>query len=202
MMMDFFMLQGSQTFQNPVQRTPWVTATFSRDSEYVVAGALMKGEHLIYFWTLSFGTLERTLDGPRQQISDLTWHPRQPWLLSVMSGGKILIWTKAYQEHWSVFAPDFTEIAQNMEYVEKETEFDLNESMEEKQEKKKQESEALLEMDIDVDLGAPMLHNQDLSDDEKEDDLTSTLCYLPLDVDEIIEANIQNQQRVNPIGDQ
>jgi hypothetical protein len=38
--------------------------------------------------------------------------------------GLIYIWKPAIIEHWSSFVPQFTELEENIEYVEREDEFD------------------------------------------------------------------------------
>ncbi len=35
------------------------------------------------------------------------------------------IWSKIYSENWSAFAPDFRELDQNTEYIEREDELDI-----------------------------------------------------------------------------
>lgn len=42
-----------------------------------------------------------------------------------MSGGVVTIWAHREVENWSAFAPDFKELDENVEYEEKEGEFDL-----------------------------------------------------------------------------
>lgn len=44
---------------------------------------------------------------------------------SVSMSGVIYLWAKDYTENWSAFAPDFKELEENEEYVEREDEFDI-----------------------------------------------------------------------------
>ena len=53
------------------------------------------------------------------------WHPFRPTVASVSSYGAVLIWGINYQENWSAFAPDFRELEENVEYSEREDEFDI-----------------------------------------------------------------------------
>ena len=43
-----------------------------------------------------------------------------------MAGLQIFLWVRVYRENWSAFAPDFEQLEENQEYVEREDEFDVN----------------------------------------------------------------------------
>ena len=45
---------------------------------------------------------------------------------------QIYLWAPIYTENWSAFAPDFEELEENREYVEREDEFDINEREEDR----------------------------------------------------------------------
>lgn len=53
------------------------------------------------------------------------WHPIRPLIASVSSLGLIHIWVTGITENWSAYAPGFEELDENVEYQEKEDEFDI-----------------------------------------------------------------------------
>eukprot|EP00873_Tetraselmis_striata_P018277 jgi/Tetstr1/438541/TSEL_027093.t2 len=114
-------------FQVAEQRSQWKATGLSNDSQHLAAAALSKSDHHIYIFDRESGRPERVLEGPHEGVADLIWHPVWPLLLTVVSAanGRIYIWSKVYSENWHAFAPDFRELTQNEEYVEREDEFDL-----------------------------------------------------------------------------
>jgi len=112
-------------FQDAITKVHWKAPCFSGDGEWVVGGSASKGEHKIYIWDRA-GHLVKILEGPKEALIDLAWHPVRPIVVSVSLCGIVYIWAKEYIENWSAFAPDFKEIEENEEYVEREDEFDLN----------------------------------------------------------------------------
>ncbi|PSS24048.1 Protein RBL like [Actinidia chinensis var. chinensis] len=102
----------------------WKAPCFSGDGEWVVGGSVSKGEHKIYIWDRA-GHFVKILEGRKEAMIDLAWHPVHPVVASVSLVGFVYIWAIDYTENWSAFAPDFKKLEENEEYVEREDEFDL-----------------------------------------------------------------------------
>ncbi|KAJ3673933.1 hypothetical protein LUZ60_005925 [Juncus effusus] len=154
-------------FQDVVTKMQWKTPCFSGDGEWIMGASATKGEHKLYIWE-RLGHLVKLLEGPKEATIDLAWHPKRPIVVSVSVTGTAYIWAKDYVENWSAFAPDFKELEENEEYVEREDEFDANPRDEEKEKEEEQdinEDEEVDILNIEKDL--------DGSDSEEE------LCYLP-----------------------
>lgn len=154
-------------FQDSVTRVHWKAPCFSGDGEWVVGGSASKGEHKIYIWDRA-GHLVKILEGPKEALIDLAWHPVHPIVVSVSLTGLVYIWAKDYTENWSAFAPDFKELEENEEYVEREDEFDINPEIEKVKESDVNQDE---EIDIITVEDDSTFSDSDMSQDE--------LCSLP-----------------------
>jgi len=148
------------TFEDSVNRNQWKCLNFSGDSDFVCAGSSTTVAHNISIWHRDSGHLEKILEGPKEGILDVAWHPVRPIIASVSTLGVVYIWSKNYTENWSAFAPDFTELEENEEYFEKEDEFDLHEW--ETKEVLKLDGDAVVDV-IHVDKA---VHESDDDDDE------------------------------------
>jgi len=125
-------------FQDTIVRTPWQGCGFSAD--YVVAGAGHKDSHQIFIWDRSSGILTKILEGPKDPLEAFDWHPTRPIVASVSILGLIHIWVTGVTENWSAYAPGFDELDENVEYREREDEFDYeDESDVERRRKDEQE---------------------------------------------------------------
>ncbi|XP_010277147.1 PREDICTED: protein RBL-like [Nelumbo nucifera] len=154
-------------FQDSVTRIQWKAPCFSGDGEWVVGASANKGEHKIYIWDRA-GHLVKILEGPKEALTDLVWHPVHPIVVSVSFSGLVYIWAKDYTENWSAFAPDFKELEENEEYIEREDEFDLMPETEKVKESVVNEDE---EVDIMMVERDSAFSDSDMSQGE--------LCFLP-----------------------
>jgi COMPASS component SWD1 len=133
-------------FQDCVNRMQWKQCCFSCDADYIIGGSAQKAEHNIYIWNRDNGRLVKILEGPKEGIMDLLWHPVRPIIASCSTSGVVYIWSTNYTENWSAFAPDFTELQENEEYNEREDEFDIVDENESENKKKRVEEDE--EVDI------------------------------------------------------
>lgn len=168
-------------FQDLVNKIQWSQTCFSADGEFVIGGSGHKAEHNIYIWDKNIGNLVKILEGPKEPLDDLTWHPSKPVIGSVSSFGNIYIWSNKQDENWSSFAPDFIELEENLEYEENEDEFDVMPDYEKS--KQRQVGEDVL---VDVTTCDSIKAFIESSDEEDEDEV----YYLPtLSIDNEEEEN-------------
>ncbi|KAF9584449.1 hypothetical protein BGW38_006423 [Lunasporangiospora selenospora] len=158
-------------FQDLVNRNQWNQCCLSSDSDYVIGGSGQQAEHNIYIWDKTGGQLVKILEGPKEPLEDLAWHPIRPIVASVTSYGTIYIWATNYQENWSAFAPDFKELEENIDYEEREDEFDI--VPEEEASKRKHDDEDVV---VDVTTAEKVNPFNDSDSDNGEEEM----FYLPL----------------------
>jgi len=159
-------LEVEHEFKDRVSGLQWRWGTFSPDAEYVIAGSAQKAEHNIYVWSRAYGQLKVILEGPKEGILFLNWHPTRPVIASCSTSGVVYIWGSNQAENWSAYAPDFKELEENIMYKEREDEFDL---IEEEVLKAKEEAQ-----DIEVDV---VTIDKDLGSDSSDDE--DHLWFLP-----------------------
>ncbi|KAG4218280.1 hypothetical protein PC116_g33240 [Phytophthora cactorum] len=67
------------------------------------------------------------LEGPKEEQGVIEWHPHRALLAACgLETGRIYIWSVTTPQRWSALAPDFVEVEENVEYIEREDEFDIH----------------------------------------------------------------------------
>ena len=131
-------------FQDLVGKTPWACCDFSGDGEYVVAGCneQQPGDHYdLFLWNTATGALVDQLSGPAGiSVQATSWHPTRSFIAVSTSDGLVDIWGPRMD--WTAFAPDFQALPRNVEYIEKEDEFDtvILENIEDQPEKMEEDN--------------------------------------------------------------
>ncbi|ETW84254.1 hypothetical protein HETIRDRAFT_21704, partial [Heterobasidion irregulare TC 32-1] len=139
-------LEPSHRFNDPISRTSWHGMSFSPDGEWLAGGADDPATHKIYIWDISNdGQFASALDGGREPLVHVHWHPSKPAIASTTKQGNILIWHCPTPERWGAFAGGFEEVDENVEYEEREDEFDIEDESEIALRKMKEEDQ---EVDI------------------------------------------------------
>ncbi|KAI9682844.1 MAG: chromatin binding protein [Trizodia sp. TS-e1964] len=112
-------------FQDVVNRLSWNHVAFSSTGEYVMASTYMN--HDIYVWERNHGSLVKILEGPKEELGVVEWHPQRPCVVACgLESGSIYIWSIVPTQRWAALAPDFSEVEENVEYIEREDEFDIH----------------------------------------------------------------------------
>ena len=111
-------------FQDVVNRLSWNHVTFSATGEYVAASTY--NNHELYVWERGHGSLVCMLKDPKEEQGVIEWHPTRTLLAACgLETGRIYIWSIVSPQKWSALAPDFAEVEENVEYIEREDEFDI-----------------------------------------------------------------------------
>lgn len=118
-------LEVEHKFQDVVNRLLWNHCTVSSTGEYIAASTYHN--HDIYVWERTKASLVKILEGPKEELGVIEWHPQKPIVAGVgLETGRVFIWGTSTHQRWSALAPDFTELEENEEYIEKEDEFDIH----------------------------------------------------------------------------
>ncbi|KAJ5247098.1 WD repeat protein [Penicillium chermesinum] len=106
-------LQIEHKFQDVVNRLSWNHVTFSSTGEFVTATTYMNPD--IYVWERSHGSLAKILEGAREELGVVEWHPTRPLVVACgLESGAIYEWFIITPQKWSALAPDFGEVEENV----------------------------------------------------------------------------------------
>ena len=137
--------------QDAVDKYNWKCAGFSYhssfDASFTFAAAATKGRHLIYIWENSTSNLVHKIEGPKEELSQVLWSPIKPQLYSVGAlSGKIYNLGPQFPQKWAALVPNIEALETNIEYIEREDEFDLSP---EDEITKNREHDESIELDLD-----------------------------------------------------
>jgi COMPASS component SWD1 len=126
--LDTIQMPLEHKFQDVVNKLSWNHVTFSSTGDYVAASTF--NSHEVYIWERGHGSLVRMLEDSKEANEEqgvIEWHPYKALLAACgMEKGVISIWSVTSPQRWSALAPDFVEVEENVEYVEREDEFDIH----------------------------------------------------------------------------
>ncbi|PCH41574.1 COMPASS complex protein [Wolfiporia cocos MD-104 SS10] len=161
-------LEPMYRFNDPISKIAWHSMSYSPDGEWLAGGAADNANHKIYIWDISNdGQFAAVLDGGREPLLHIHWHPAKAMIASTTNQGNILIWHCPTPERWGAFAGGFEEVDENVEYEEREDEFDIEDEDESALRKQKAEEE---EVDINgVDDSALLVDHLHRTADDDED---------------------------------
>lgn len=172
-------LEVEHKFQDVVNRLSWNHVAFSPTGEFLTASTFMN--HDVYVWERSHGSLVKILEGPREELGVVEWHPARPLIAACgLESGIVYTWSVLTPQKWSALAPDFAEVEENVPYIEREDEFDIHPAEEVHQRRLDLEDEEpdVLTIepsgrgtDIDGDCSFRMPVLLDISDSESGDDM-------------------------------
>jgi COMPASS component SWD1 len=86
-------------------------------------------EHHVFIWDKLQGMLVKMLEGPRETVLDVAWHPYLPMLATTSTVGNVYVWNVVREQKYNAFDPSFVDIDDNMDYHEREDEFDIVEHL-------------------------------------------------------------------------
>ncbi|KAF5111971.1 hypothetical protein DV495_002427 [Geotrichum candidum] len=169
---DLWKFEVVHKFQDVVNKLQWNSVAISPNTEYVLASTY-EAAHDIYMWETSMGSLVKIYEGPKEELVDVEWHPTRSVIAATgLDSGRIYVWTSITPQRWSALAPDFIEVEQNVNYQEREDEFDVEDENEQNQRLLEDEDQ-----EVDIVSGDPVKNvfsiPVSLDLDEDEDDFSS-----------------------------
>lgn len=113
-------------YQDVINRLQWNDIKLSNNSaDYLVASPRGSSNHELYIWETNNGSLVRVLEGAEEELLMIDWNYKKMTIAAIgLESGDIYCWSLIIQPKWSALAPDFEEVEENIDYQEKEDEFD------------------------------------------------------------------------------
>lgn len=169
-------------YQDVINKLQWNGIFFSsKSADYLVASTNGSSAHELYLWETTSGTLVRVLEGSEEELMDIDWNFYNMCIASNgLESGDVYIWSIIIAPKWSALAPDFEEVEENIDYQEKEDEFDQVDELEQQQELNQVE-------EVDIDL----ITNERF--DVRGNDLLVPLFTIPTNYERILMMQLPKQ---------
>lgn len=118
-------------YQDVINRLQWNNIMINHNGEYLIASTFGSGAHDVYMWETTMGSLVKVLEGVKEELFDIDWNNKRCIIgANGLDSGFIYLWSNVLPQKWSALAPDFIEVEENIEYDEREDEFDIVEEEE------------------------------------------------------------------------
>lgn len=114
-------------YQDVINRLQWNSISISFQSgEFLIASAHgSTNETGLFLWDTSNGSLVKIYENASEELSDIDWDPNKMCIVANgVESGDIFFWTINLPPKWASLAPDFEEVDEQVQYLEKEDEFD------------------------------------------------------------------------------
>ncbi|QLQ79788.1 hypothetical protein HG537_0C04370 [Torulaspora globosa] len=173
-------------YQDVINKLQWNSIFFgSKSADYLVASTHGSSAHELYLWETHSGTLVRVLEGAEEELMDIDWNFYNMSIASNgLESGDVYAWSIVPAPKWSALAPDFEEVEENIDYQEKEDEFDQVHEQE-------QQQEIDLVEEVDIDLRTREKY------DVRGNDLLIPRFTIPTDYERIIIMKQANKMAQN-----
>lgn len=114
-------------YQDVVNKLQWNSVSFNHNGEFLVASTFgTQSSQDLYIWETAMGSLIKILEGSSEELIEVKWnYPKCMIGSNGIEYGIIYLWSVPFPQKWSALAPDFVEIEENIEYEEREDEFDI-----------------------------------------------------------------------------
>lgn len=123
---ELWQFEVEHKYQDVVNRLQWNSVAFNHNAEFLVASTFGQSSQDLYVWETSLGSLVKILEGSNEELIDVKWNYSRCMIGSTgLDSGCVYLWLVQFPQKWSALAPDFVEIEENIEYDEKEDEFDI-----------------------------------------------------------------------------
>lgn len=119
-------MELTHKYQDVVNRLQWNGVLINHNGDFLAASAYGTSLHDMYVWETSLGQLIKILEGSPEELADVQWNARRCAIGATgIELGMIYLWQVQFPQKWSALAPDFVEVEESIEYIEREDEFDV-----------------------------------------------------------------------------